>query len=75
MDFISEYWEQLILLGLGALIMVKMKFVLDSHSKDIADLESRSTYIDVVKLRAEMDQSNRQITALWEHVNSLKSRG
>ena len=71
MNFIQQYWEQIAVLGLAILALVRMKFELDSLKKDVADLNNRSTFIDVVKLKAEMEVVNRNVTALWDKFNSL----
>lgn len=74
MNFIQQYWEQIAVLGLAILALVRMKFELDSLKKDVADLNNRSTFIDVVKLKAEMEVVNRNITALWDKFNSLMKK-
>jgi len=74
MEFIQNYWEQIAVLGLAILALVKMKFELDSLKKDVADLYTRSTFVDVVKLKAEMEVANRNITSLWTQYNTLKSK-
>ena len=38
------------------------------------DIKRRDTYVETVKLRAEVDQLNKNISALWEHLNKLKDR-
>ena len=74
MNFIQQYWEQIAVLGLAILALVRMKFELDSLKKDVADLNNRSTFIDVVKLKAEMEVVNRNTTALWDKFNSLMKK-
>lgn len=74
MDFLTEYWEQIAVIGFAVLALIRMKFELDSLKKDVSDLNSRATYIDVVRLKAEMEVVNRNITALWEFCNQLRDR-
>ncbi len=38
------------------------------------DIKRRDTYVETVKLRAEVDQLNKNISALWEHLNKLKDK-
>ena len=71
MEFIQEYWEQLAIVGVAILAIVKMKFELDSLKKDVSDLEKRNTFIEVVTLKAEMEVVKRNITSLWDKFNSL----
>ena len=74
MHFIQEYWEQLAVVGLAILAIVRMKFELDSLKKDVSDLRMRNTFIDVVKLKAEMEVVNRNITSLWDKYNSINGK-
>jgi len=73
-NFVQEYWEQIAVVGFAILALIRMKFELDSLKKDVADLNSRSTFIDVVKLKAEMEVANRNITSLWSMYNTWKSK-
>ena len=74
MNFVQEYWEQIAVIGFAVLALIRMKFELDSLKKDVSDLNNRSTFIDVVKLKAEMEVENRNITSLWTQYNTLKSK-
>ena len=74
MNFVQEYWEQIAVIGFAVLALIRMKFELDSLKKDVADLNNRSTFIDVVKLKAEMEVVNRNITSLWSMYNTWKSK-
>ena len=74
MNFIQEYWEQIAVIGFAILALIRMKFELDSLKKDVADLNSRATYLDVVRLKAEMEVVNRNITSLWDKFNSLMKK-
>ena len=38
------------------------------------DIKKRDTYVEVVKMRAEVDVNIKQISSLWEFVNSLRDR-
>lgn len=72
MEYLTNYWEQFVVLGLGVFAIIKIKFSVDSLNKDVADLIARNTYIDVVQLKSEMSQVQRNVTTLWDHVNKLK---
>ena len=72
MEYLTNYWEQFVVLGLGVFAIIKIKFSVDSLTKDVADLIARNTYIDVVQLKSEMSQVQRNVTTLWDHVNKLK---
>ena len=45
--------------------------VSDAELEDIVKLGNNS---DIVKLRAEMDVVNKQITSLWDFTNGLRDR-
>ena len=45
-----------------------------SLRKDIEDIKKRDTYVEVVKLRAEVDVNIKQISSLGEFVNGLRDR-
>ena len=55
---------------LNSLVQILRRDV-DTLDKDI---KRRDTYVETVKLRAEVDQLNKNISALWEHLNKLKDR-
>lgn len=74
MDFITEFWEQLTVLGIAILALVKMKFEVDSLKKDVSDLRSRSTFVDVIELKAKMTVVDRNITELWSQFNANEKR-
>ena len=65
-SLITEYWDQIIVLFL----FVVMADV-DSLS---ANIEKRDTYVEVVKLRAELDAAQKNVSALWDYVNNLRDR-
>lgn len=78
MDFIKEYWSQIFVL-LGALVAaVKMNSLVQILRRDVdtldKDLKRRDTYVETVKLRAEVDQLNKNVSALWDHLNKIKDR-
>ena len=39
-----------------------------------SSLEKRDTYVECVKLRAEMDQQKSQVSALWDYTNKLRDK-
>ena len=42
--------------------------------KDVDQIQKRDTYVETVKLRAEMDVQNKQVSALWDFVNKLREK-
>ena len=74
MEFISSYWHQILFLVGAIVIAVRLQSEVHSLRKDIEDIKKRDTYVEVVKLRAEVDVNIKQISSLWEFVNSLRDR-
>ena len=37
-------------------------------------MKKRDTYVETVRLRAEVDVNSKQISSLWQFVNSLRDR-
>ena len=78
MEFIRDYWSQIIVL-LGAIVAaVKMNSLLQILRRDVdtldKDIKSRDTYVETVKLRAEVDQLNKNVSSLWEQINKMKDK-
>ena len=75
---ISQYWEQLVALFLAVAAVVRLKQETEGLRKEldnvVASLEKRDTYVEVVKLRAELDIANKNVSALWDYTNSLRDR-
>ena len=78
MEFIRDYWSQIIVL-LGAIVAaVKMNSLLQILRRDVdtqdKDIKRRDTYVETVKLRAEVDQLNKNVSSLWEQINKIKDK-
>ena len=77
-DFIHAYWDQLVTIFLAVAVIVKLKAETVGLRKDLdnltEDLSKRDTYIEVVRLRAEVDVGAKNVSALWEIVNKLRDR-
>jgi outer membrane murein-binding lipoprotein Lpp len=78
LEVLQEYWSQIIVL-VGALIAgVKINAAVQTLRRDVdqleRDLERRGTYVQTVKLRAEVDQQAKNISSLWDAVNNIRER-
>jgi hypothetical protein len=73
-SLITEYWDQLIALLLVVAAFVKLKQESASLRKDLDSLVKRDTYVEVVRLRAELDAASKNISALWDVVNALRNK-
>lgn len=74
MELVQSYWEILVALFFGVVIAVKLKQETQELRKDVDDMNRRDTYMEVVKLRAEMDTVSKNITSLWDQMNRLSDR-
>ena len=77
-EFINEYWDQLVTIFLAVAVIVKLKAETVGLRKDLdnltEDLSKRDTYIEVVRLRAEVDVGAKNVSAIWEIVYKLRDR-
>ena len=78
MEFVRDYWSQIVVL-LGAIVAaVKMNSLLQILRRDVdtldRDIKRRATYVATVKLRAEVDQLNKNVSSLWEQINKIKDK-
>ncbi len=74
MDVISAYWHQIVFLIGAIVVAVRLQSEVHSLRKDIDEIKKRDTYVETVKQRAELDVLNKQVSSLWEFVNSLRDR-
>tara|TARA_R110002012_G_scaffold159299_3_gene320959 strand:- start:389 stop:646 length:258 start_codon:yes stop_codon:yes gene_type:complete len=83
MNFITEHWDQLIFIGLLIVWATRSREQISSLIKDTEILQNSMDIITtqnnhqqetLVKLRAEQDVTNKQITALWDFVNKIKDK-
>ena len=83
MNFITEHWDQLIFIGLLIVWATRSREQISSLIKDTEILQSSMDILTtqniyhqetLVKLRAEQDVTNKQITALWDFVNKIKDK-
>ena len=74
MDVLIEHWHQ-ILFVIGIIVVaVRLESEVKNLRKDVDQIQKRDTYVETVKLRAEMDVQNKQVSALWDFVNKLREK-
>ena len=78
MEILQAHWHQ-ILFAIGVIIMaVRLESEVKSIRKDLnhltKEIERRDSYVEVVKLRTEVDQNSKQVSALWEMANKLRDK-
>ena len=78
LNIITEYWDQLVVIFLFVVMAVRLRENVTSLRKDVdsltAYLEKRDTYVEVLKLRADLDAAQKNVSALWDYVNNLRDR-
>ena len=82
MEFLTEYWEQIIFVGAAIIVATRLREQVNEYRRDIDSLNDqlgkRDTYVETVKLRAEFDTQvghlQKQVSALWEFCNHLRNR-
>lgn len=74
MELLVEHWHQ-ILFVIGIIVVgVRLESEVKNLRKDVDEIQKRDTYVETVKLRAEMDVQNKQVSALWDFVNKLREK-
>ena len=53
---------------------MKLNTQVKEIQKDLDNIEIRDTYVETLKLRAEVDQMQSQVGALWDHTNKLRDK-
>ena len=74
MSIIQDYWNQILFLGVVIILFTRMRAELHELSKDVEEIRKRELYTKVVEARAELNVLNKQVSSLWEFVNSLRDR-
>ena len=78
MDFIKECWSQIFALVAILVAAVKLNSLVQILRRDVdtldRDIKRRDTYVETVKLRAEVDQNSKNISSLWEAVNKFRDK-
>ena len=55
-------------------VAVKSNVQVKEIHKDLDNIGKRDTYVETVKLRAEVDQISGQVGALWDYTNKLRDK-
>jgi len=74
MEVLQAYWHQIIFIVGLIVVAVKLSAQVKQLEKDMEHLTKRDTYVEVVKLRAQVDQLQSQNTALWDYTNKLRDK-
>ena len=74
MELITSHWHQIIFIISLIVVAVKLNAKVKEIQKDLDNIEKRDTYVETVKLRAEVDQQKSQVSALWDYTNKLRDK-
>ena len=73
-DLIQDYWHQILFLGVVIILFTRMRTELHELRNDVEEIRKRELYAKFVELRAETTVLNKQVSRLWEFVNTLRDR-
>ena len=74
MELITTHWHQIVFIISLIVVAVKLNSQVKEIQKDLDNIEKRDTYVETVKLRAEVDQISGQVGALWDFTNKLRDK-
>ena len=74
MELITTHWHQIVFIIGLIVVAVKLSAQVKEIQKDLDVIEKRDTYVEIVKLRAEVDQLRGQVGALWDYTNKLRDK-
>jgi cell division protein FtsB len=74
MEVLQAYWHQIIFIIGLIVVAVKLSAQVKTLERDLAHLTKRDTYVEVVKLIAQVDQLQSQNAALWDFTNKLRDK-
>ena len=73
-DLLLKYWPQIIAIVMVIVMFVKLKATVANLRKDVDDIQKRDTFVQVVKLRADLDalkeSTSEKIKSLFELWNN-----
>jgi hypothetical protein len=74
MEIIKSHWHQIVFIIGLIVVAMKLNAQVKEIQKDLDNIEKRDTYVETVKLRAEVDQQKSQVSALWDYTNKLRDK-
>ena len=74
MELITSHWHQIVFIISLIVVAVKLSSHVKEIQKDLDNIEKHDTYVETVKLHAEVDQLRGQVSALWDYTNKLRDK-
>ena len=73
-DLLLKYWPQILAIVMVIVMFGKLKATVANLRKDVDDIQKRDTFVQVVKLRADLDalkeSTSEKIKSLFELWNN-----
>ena len=71
--WLQDWWPQAVAVAALIFVMARTKTEIHELRKDVDDIQSRNTYAEHIRLRAEFDavikQIDKNVSALWDAYN------
>ena len=74
MEIITSHWHQIVFIIGLIVVAVKLNAQVKEIQKDLNNIQKGDIYVETVKLRAEVDQIQSQVGALWDYTNKLRDK-
>jgi|TARA_B100000131_G_C17921831_1_gene534674 uncharacterized protein YoxC len=74
MEILIAHWHQILFIVGIIVVAVRLESEVKNLRKDVDEIQKRDTYVETVRLRAEMDVQAKQTSALWDFCNKLREK-
>jgi len=71
-ELIIEFWPQILAVVVFIAIFVKIKSGVAELRKDVDDINKRDTYVQVVRLQAQVQELEKKVEMLFKLYNENK---
>ena len=71
-ELITEFWPQLLGIVIVIAMFVKLKSGVAELRKDVDDINKRDTYVQVVRLQAQVQELEKKVEMLFKLYNENK---
>ena len=71
-DLITEFWPQILAIVVFIAIFVRIKSGVAELRKDVDDINKRDTYVQVVRLQAQVQELEKKVEMLFKLYNENK---
>tara|TARA_Y100000310_G_scaffold323383_1_gene383637 strand:+ start:373 stop:600 length:228 start_codon:yes stop_codon:yes gene_type:complete len=71
-ELITEFWPQILGIVIVIAMFVKLKSGVAELRKDVDDINKRDTYVQVVRLQAQVQELEKKVEMLFKLYNENK---